>query len=186
MIRSNSGSNTAESLPLPQIPSNSRRRTVQLFYAGSKLVEWKPSSIELNRCRETLPNPVLQSRTTSIIVVLHCLRDLAKDLDNIKLGEECCLADGRTLKLAVVLGQWSREFSAGRDTGASRWVLCTPGTCLHYLWHGNFHLRGLECKGYLSLQEMRLSLSWLGRAAGQQTTLAVVHNGRNSLCNPQP
>ena len=59
---------------------------------------------------ESLLRDLIQSRNTSMIVVLHRLRDLAKVLDNIKLGKECRLAGDCALKLAMVLGQWSQEF----------------------------------------------------------------------------
>jgi len=58
---------------------------------------------------ESLMQDIVQSRHTSMIIVLYRLRDLARVLDNLKLGNECRLAGDCALKLAVVLGKRSHE-----------------------------------------------------------------------------
>jgi tetratricopeptide (TPR) repeat protein len=59
---------------------------------------------------ESLLQDIVQSRDTSMLAVLHRLRDLAKVLENLKLGEECRLTGDCALRLAVVLGERCPEF----------------------------------------------------------------------------
>jgi len=59
---------------------------------------------------ESLLRDIVQSRDTSMSEILHRVRELAKVLDILKLGEECRLAGDNAVKLAVVLGKQSPEF----------------------------------------------------------------------------
>jgi len=59
---------------------------------------------------ESLLQDIVQSRDTSMLEVLHRVRDLAKVLDILKLGEECRLAVDYALKLTVELRERSPEF----------------------------------------------------------------------------
>jgi tetratricopeptide (TPR) repeat protein len=59
---------------------------------------------------ETLLRDVTRSHSTSMIVALHRLRDLAEVLDNLELYDECRLAGNCALDLVRALGQWSLEF----------------------------------------------------------------------------
>ena len=59
---------------------------------------------------EILLRNVVQSHDVSTLVVLHCLRNLANVLDNLKLYNECRLTGNCALDLAEALGRRSFQF----------------------------------------------------------------------------
>ena len=59
---------------------------------------------------EVLLKNVVQSRDSSMLIILHHLRDLAGVLDNLKLYDECRLTENFALDLAEALGRESLEF----------------------------------------------------------------------------
>jgi len=86
--------------------------TIELPTENGKIVicRKEASGMEPLDQAESLLRDIVQSRDTSMLEVLHRVRDLAKVLDILKLGEECRLAVDYALKLTVELGERSPEF----------------------------------------------------------------------------